>query len=283
MQDIAYVKGRFGPLSEAVVSIEDRGFQFADGVYEVLVAPGGRPFRLPQHLARLKRSTDGIDLMIDYESLGLPGIISEGIARCGHKDVMVYIQITRGVAPRNHVYGDNLTPTVVATFKARPVYSEEMRRKGVSLETVRDIRWARCSVKSTALLPNVLLKNAAQQAGYFDALIVGPDEDVRETTLANVFMVTQGVLVTPPATDKILHGVTRDYVLECASELGIESEESEFTVDELKAADEAFVSSTTMDVMAVTSIDGEPIGEGDPGPLTQRLFECFRSGMRVEA
>ena len=279
MEEIAYINGRFCSLDEATVSVEDRGFQFGDGVYEVLVAPRGRPFRLQQHLDRLKRSTDAIDLPIDYKALNLPGVIAEGIRRCGFEDVMVYLQLTRGRASRDHQYSSGMTPTVVATFKPRRVFDPAMRARGVALETARDIRWARCSVKSTALLPNVLLKNAATRRGYFDAIIVGADDFVRETSNANVFIVTGGVLRTPLATEHILHGVTRAYLLECADRLGIPCAEVDFTASEMRAADEVFICSTTMEVMPVTSVDGRTIGNGKPGETTMRLLACFRDDL----
>ncbi len=281
MRDIAYVNGEFSDLAEARVSVEDRGFQFADGVYEVIVAPGGRPFRLEQHLGRLKRSTDGIDLAVDYASLDLPGVIAEGIRRCGFKDVMVYIQITRGVAPRGHEFPRDVTPTVVATFKARPVYDPELRRRGVSLKTFPDIRWARCSIKSIALLPNVLVKHETGREGYYDAIFVDSEGMVRETTRTNIFIVTGGTLRTPPLSEHILHGVTRNYVLECARASGVACAEEDFSAATLLAADEAFISSTTADIIPVTRVDDQPIGNGQPGPITQRLYACF-AGARAD-
>jgi len=274
MEEIAFINGRFCSLSEATISIEDRGFQFGDGVYEVIVARRGRPFRLAQHLDRLKRSTDAIDLPVDYAALNLPAVIEEGVRRCGFDEVMIYIQITRGVAPRDHVYSGDITPTVAATFKARPVHTHA-RARGVALETTSDIRWAKCSVKSTALLANVLIKNAARRRGFFDAVILGEGDVVRETAVANIFIVNDGAIRTPPATDHILHGVTRGYLLECAARLGIPCREVHFSRSEMLAADEVFITSTTMNVMPVTSIDGSAIGDGKPGTIAERLLGCF--------
>ena len=279
MKEVAYVNGVFGDLAEARIPIEDRGFQFADGVYEVVIAPGKRPFRLREHLERLKRSTDAIGLAVDYDALDLPGVIREGIKRSGFEDCTIYVQITRGVGPRDHLYPDNVAPTVVATFKAKPVYDRAFRERGVALETVRDIRWGRCHIKSIALLPNVMLKNAARQRGRFDAVMLGPDDTVRETTTANVFIIRDGVLRTPPADERILHGVTRDYILECARDLPIQSEEVRFTAGELLAADEVFISSTTIDIMPVSNIDDCPIGSGRAGVETLALLERFYEGM----
>ncbi|MCP4593399.1 MAG: D-amino acid aminotransferase [bacterium] len=279
MSELAYVNGVFCDPADAKVSIEDRGFQFADGVYEVLVAPGGRLFRAAEHLERLRRSCEAIDLQVDFDALDLSAVIREGISRSGFEDVMVYVQITRGVVPRDHVYPDGLTPTVVATFKPKPVHDDAFRRTGVALETAQDIRWARCSVKSIALLPNVMLKQAARRRGRFDAVLVGPDGNVREASCANIFAITGGTLRTPPPDEQILHGVTRAYILECARDLGIPTEEAELPVADLLAADEVFISSTTMDIMPVATIDDQTIGAGQAGPVTWRLLERFRRNL----
>jgi D-alanine transaminase len=281
MPEIAYVNGVFGPLAEARVSIEDRGFQFADGIYEVLVCPGGRPFRMAEHLARLRRSAEGINLPLDLAALDLPGIVAEGVKRCGFADVMAYVQITRGVAARDHVFPQEFKPTVVATFKAKPVIAPAVRQQGVALETTPDIRWDKCYIKSTALLANVLMKNAARRRGRHDAIIVGRDGFVRETTCANVFMVKGGRVITPPASEHILHGVTRSYVLECTAKLRLATEERDFTVEEMLKADEVFITSTTQDVLAARMIDDQQIGAGRCGPIAERLNACFREGMLV--
>ncbi len=277
MQPIAYVNGVFCGMEEAKVSIEDRGFQFADGVYEVIAARGRQPFRLQQHLERLQRSADAIGLAVDLDSLTLPKVIDEGIARCGYEDVMVYVQLTRGVAPRKLECFAATRPTVVATFRALPVFSHELRQRGVALRSVRDTRWAYCSVKSVSLLANVLLKRKTQQDGFFDALIIGPDDLVREATSANVFAVVNGILRTPPLSEHILHGVTRDYVLECAKDVGIESREEEMLLRDVIAAEEVFLCSTTKDIVPVSSIDGQTIASGLPGPVTRELLQLFPS------
>lgn len=282
MPEIAYVNGSFIPVAEARVSIDDRGFQFADSVYEVVVAPGGKPFRLEQHLLRLIASGDGISLPIDIEGLGIRSLIEEGIRRAGFADTVVYIQITRGVAPRDHIYSADLAPTVVATFKAKPVYDARLYRQGLSLTVLDDIRWANPCIKSTALLANSMLKNAARKKGYADAILISPDRLVRETTCANVFIVARGTLRTPPATRHILRGITRDAVLECAEAEGIPTDETDFNVQALLDSDEVFITSTTQDVMPVTQVDGTIIGGGKPGPVTLRLLERLRAMASAE-
>ncbi len=281
MPEIAYVNGKFMDLADAVVPIEDRGFQYGDGVYEVIVAPAGEPFKLNDHMNRLRASTCAINLPVDYEALDLPSVIREGIAWSGFQDVLIYIQITRGVAPRNHIYSDDMQPTVVVTFKAKPVYDPELHTCGVTMETVEDVRWAWRDVKSIALLANIVLKNAARRRGFWDAIIVGADGVVCETTSANLFIVTHGVMRTAPATDRILHGVTRKCVLEFAEQLGISCLECDFTVAEMITAEEVFATSSTLDVLPVVSIDGHTIGEGVPGPVSNRLISCFPTGWGI--
>jgi D-alanine transaminase len=281
MSEIAYVNGVFGPLADAKVSIEDRGFQFADGIYEVVVAPSGRPFRLDDHITRFRRSAEGIGLAVDFTALNLPAVIAEGIQRSGFKDALVYIQITRGAAARDHVFPEKIKPTVVATFKAKPVIAPAVRERGVTLMTTRDIRWERCYIKSVALLANVLMKNEARRLGCHDAIIVSDEGIVRETTCANVFFVKAGRLVTSPASDHILHGVTRAYLLECAASLKIPVDERDFTVPEMLSADEVFITSTTQDVLPASIIDGHTIGAGRCGPISEKLNACFQHGMLV--
>jgi D-alanine transaminase len=275
MPDIACVNGVFSPLAEARVPLEDRGYQFADGVYEVIVAPDGRPFLLDEHLDRLAASLEGIALPVDVASFDLPKLIAQGIERCGHRDVMIYVQITRGIASRDHVFPQQVAPTVVLTFKAKPQYDPEMRRRGVALMTMRDIRWAKCNIKSIALLPSVLLKNQARAQGYFDALILSDDDIVRETSAANLFIVSGGTLRTPPKSERILHGITRGFVLASAARLGISVEERDFDLDVLRAASEVFITSTTMDIMPVTRVDETNIANGRIGAITERLAACF--------
>ena len=279
MPELAYVNGEFCGLAEARVSVEDRGFQFADGVYEVIVAYGNRPFRLEEHLARLARSLDSIGLEFDIQEQALEEMIATGIARAGYGETMVYLQVTRGTAARAHVCPHSTRPTVVATFKPKPRLDPALRERGLSVVTVEDIRWARCDVKSIALLPAVLARHEAQRGGYDDAIFVGPGGLVREATVANLFAVCDGVLVTPPKSEAILHGVTRAYVLECAARIEVPHKEAELTVTELAAAREVLLSSTTMDIIGVTRLNDAPVGEQRVGPVTRALYEQFCRGI----
>ncbi len=275
MSDIACINGTFMPLSEAVVPIEDRGYQFADGVYEVIVAHGGVPFLLDEHLARLQRSADGIELNLECSTLGLGKLIQGGIEQCGYGDVMVYLQITRGIASREHAYAADLTPNLVMTFKRKPIIDPALRTAGIELETVADTRWAHCSIKSIALLANIMLKNAAKQRGFFDAIITTPDDEILETSCANVFIVGGGKLITPVADTRILHGITRGHILKFARIEQIPCEERSISKSEMLAADEVFITSSSIDVLSARSIDGQPIGTGKPGPVAARLLKGF--------
>lgn len=279
MPEIAYVNGSFCDLGQATVSIEDRGFQFADGVYEVIIAYGGVPFRLEDHLERLRRSLDLIDMPIDRASVDFEALVGEGIERCGFDPTMAYVQVTRGACSRSHVYAANMQPTVVATFKAKPVITEADRAKGVRLVTIDDTRWARCEVKSIALLPNVLAKNRALRDGYDDAIFVGPCGRIREATSANVFAARDGRLITPATDESILRGVTRRYVLECARVANVPVEEAPLTVAELESADEAFLSSSVVEVLPIGEVNGQSIGGGGTGAITERIYRIFLDGL----
>ena len=279
MPELAYVNGTFCDPVDAMVSIEDRGFQFADGVYEVVVAYAGQPFRLEQHLKRLRRSLSLVDIHVDPRRVDMEAIIREGIERSAFAETLVYLQVTRGRAPRSHTYVDSIEPTIVATFKDRPAIDPARRAKGVSVVTVEDTRWTRCEIKSIALLPNILAKNQALRDGYYDAVFVSQSGAIREATAANVFVIQAGTLVTPETDETILHGITRDYILECAHSADIPTEERRLTVADLESADEAFLSSTTLDVLAITKVNATPIVHALPDPLTNLLYQKLLAGL----
>ncbi|MEE9293901.1 MAG: aminotransferase class IV [Phycisphaerae bacterium] len=279
MPEIAYVNGRFCPIDEAVISINDRGFQFADSVYEVVAAYEGAPFRLQAHLDRLRRSLSLIDMEIDERRIDFAGIIREGIARAGFARTLAYLQVTRGVQARSHLHSADLAPTVVATFRPKPEVDPAARAAGISVVTVCDTRRVECEIKATALLANVLALNRARRKGYDDAIFVSPAGEIREGTASNVFVVRHGMLMTPVCDASILHGVTRQFVLECARRIEHPVRETRLTVADLQSADEAFFSSTTQDILAVTRVNRKPIGSGGVGPVTERLCETFLEGL----
>ncbi len=279
---VAYVNGVFSPVEEARVSIEDRGFQFGDGVYEVIAVYDRRPFLMDRHMVRLRQSCRAIGLEYDFDGRPLDPIVREGLKRSGLRDVMVYIQLTRGVAPRSHVIPPGMTPTIVMTFRALPRLTPEQRQQGARIMTTPETRWSKCYIKAVTLLPNILARNEAVAKGFDDALFVTTGGEVRECTSSNVFLVRDGRLLLPPRDESVLHGVTQGFLLECAESIGLRIDETVCTIETLKAAEEAFLSSTTAEVWGITSIDGKPVADGRVGPITRRLHETFQSRVRGE-
>jgi D-alanine transaminase len=273
--EIAYVNGEFLPLERATVHVEDRGFQFADGVYEVVRTYGGKPFATDEHLARLFRSLTAIELKVSLTVESLRSIIEEGVQRAGFAEAVVYLQITRGYAPRHRGMPKDAKPTIVMTVRELPVHATKLPANGMAVITLPEFRWARCDVKSIALLPSVLAYQAAKKAGANDAIFVQEDETVNEATAGNVFLVRQGRLHTPPKSTHILAGVTRDKLLEAARAAGIETVEERIIRSDLYAAAEIFLTSTTSEVAPVVTVDGKQIGTGKPGPVSARIYEQF--------
>ncbi len=275
MPDIGFVNGQFMPLAEAVVSVEDRGFQFGDGVYEVIRTYGGRPFQLNAHLARLERSAKAIDLPCPLSSAQWAERVAEGIRLAGYQECKVYLQLTRGPAPRDHVFPTAVHPTVVMTVRELHLLSEGLR-SGVGAITIPDFRWGRCDIKSIGLLANVLARQRAKEAGAFEAIFIR-DGEVTEGAVSNVMIVRRGVLVTAPEGEHILSGVTRSLVLELARKEGLAVQERPVSEAELRGADEVFLTGTTVEVLPVNRIDGITIGSGRPGPVASLLAARFRS------
>ncbi len=275
ISELAFVNGEFSPIGEARVSVEDRGFQFGDGVYEVLVAGEHGVFLLDEHLRRLKRSAAAVGIQYDFERRPLKPVIFEGLQRCGLSPAMIYIQLTRGAAPRHHVVPDTIEPTIVLTWRRRNLLPEADRAAGVRVITTKDIRWDHCFIKAITLLPNVMAKTEAYRRGCFDALFVDDKGEVKESTTANVFVVRNGKVRIPPRNESILHGITQGFVIDCARNIGVDLQETRIDQEELRSADEVFLSSTTIEVLSVTSIDDRPVADGKPGPVSRRLFEEF--------
>ena len=282
MPEIAYVNGRFGPLAEAVVSVEDRGYQFADGVYEVVATYGGCPFALEPHLTRLQSNLEALHLPLDLRAYGLRAKLMEGIERSGFSETLVYIQVTRGVAPRQHQFPPTpVSPTVVMTFKKLHSRPAALYDHGVEVISTADLRWKRCDIKSIALLPNILAKQAAAQVGAFEALLVDAAGRVTEGASTSAFCVRTGRLCTAPVGPHILPSITRGILLDLARQLGIPIEEEFCTLDQFKAADEVFIAGTTLEAMPVVRIDDAVIGEGSPGPITQQIRAAFLESLNL--
>ena len=274
MGEMAFVNGRFLSLAGASVSIEDRGFQFGDGVYEVIRTYGGRPFMLHAHLARLNRSAKAIGLRQPYSLERWSGYMEEGLRLAAFTESKIYVQITRGVAPRDHVYAPQLEPTVVMTIRELHPLSPAVQTAGVDAMTLDDVRWGRCDIKSLNLLPNVLARQQAKEAGVFEAILVKNGE-VTEGSVSNVIIVDNRTLMTAPEGPRILSGVTREVVLRSARQEGLEVHEQYPSRENLFGASEVFLTGTTVEVLPVVRIDGKPIGSGEPGPVTRQLAKRF--------
>jgi len=275
MPDVACVNGRFMPLAEATVSVEDRGFQFGDGVYEVIRTYQGRPFELEGHLARLERSAQALNIPQPYSRSTWTQYVLEGIKRAGYPEAKIYLQITRGAAPRDHAFPANATATVVITIREFHALSPELQNFGVSAIVINDLRWGRCNIKSVNLLANVLARQQAKQAGVFETILV-KDGQVTEGAVSNVMAIQAGAVITPPEGPQILSGITRGLVLELARKDGIPVQERPIPQSDLFCVDELFLTGTTIEVIGVVKVNDKAIGTGRPGPITHRLASLFR-------
>ncbi|HXD44005.1 MAG TPA: D-amino-acid transaminase [Pseudolabrys sp.] len=274
MSRIAYVNGRYLPHAQAAVSIEDRGYQFADGVYEVCEVRGGRLVDETRHMARLDRSLRELRMARPMSAKALSHVLRETVRRNRVHDGIVYLQVTRGTAPRDFPFpAAGTRPSLVVTSRSfNRAKLEQQAEKGIDVVTVPDIRWQRVDIKSVALLPNVLAKQAARDKGAREAWMVDAQGRVTEGASSNAWIVTRdGVLVTRPLDTGILPGITRSVVMDELKALGLKVEERPFTVEEAYAAREAFVTSASQIVMPVVSIDGRPVGNGAPGLIAGRL------------
>ena len=280
---LVYLNGSYLPAEQATLSVLDRGFVFGDGVYEVTRVVNGVPFAEGAHYERLGRSIRGLRL---DEAGAEPATLSAVSARLLREndlldgEATVYVQVTRGVAARTHAFPQPAVRSTVYVSVARFVPNRQMREKGVAVITTPDIRWARCDLKTVNLLPNVLAKQAAVDAGAFEAIFVR-DGAVTEGAHTNLFGVLDGVVRTYPRCNYILGGITRDVVIELAAEAGVPLREEPMLADDLARAEELFITGTTTDVTSVVQVDGRPVGNGRPGPIARRLYELLAARMRT--
>jgi len=276
MSRIAYVAGQYLMHRQAAVHIEDRGFQFADGVYEVIAVNGGRLVDEAPHLTRLHRSLAELRIAPLIGDSALKIVIREIVRRNGVNTGIVYLQITRGAAPREHAFPKAAKPTLVVTARRSRPPDPRLGRDGIAVITIPDIRWQRCDIKSVALVANVLGKQAARERGAYEAWLVDRIGQVTEGTSTNAWIVTEDdTVVTRAADTAILNGVTRLAILDIIRREGYRLVERPFTVAEAKAAREAFLTSTTADLLPVVRIDDSPVGEGRPGPLGEKLRAAY--------
>jgi D-alanine transaminase len=278
MSRIAYVNGRYLPQNAATVHVEDRGYQFSDGVYEVCEVRGGRVIDQRRHLARLRRSLDELDIAMPMSETALGIIMRECMRRNRVRNGIIYLQITRGVARRDHGFPPPGThPSVVVTARSIDFAgNERTAAEGLAVITLPDNRWQRVDIKSISLLPNVLAKQAARERGAKEAWFVDRDGQVTEGASSNAWIVTKGgKVVTRPADNGILRGITRSVLIDVIKAQGLEFEERPFTVAEAQAAREAFLTSASQIVMPVVRIDDRPVGNGAPGSVATALRAEF--------
>lgn len=283
MGRIVYVNGAYVPEEEAKVSVFDRGFLFADAVYEVTSVIGGKLVDFPGHLARLHRSLGELDMAAPASDAEIEAVNRELVARNAVDEGMVYLQVTRGAADRDFAFPVDATPGFVAFTQARPVVDTAAGRNGIRVISTPDIRWARRDIKTVQLLAPSLCKMMAKKAGADDAWLV-EDGFVTEGTSNNAWIVTRdGTVVTRELSDAILHGITRAAVIAYGREAQVRIEERKFTIAEAQAAAEAFYTSASAFVTPVVAIDGVPVGDGKPGPVTRRLREIYIAESRARA
>jgi D-alanine transaminase len=273
---IVYLNGQFLPIEEAKISVLDRGFVYGDGVYELIPVYSRRSFRLPQHLVRLQHSLDGIRLANPHSEAEWTSIISELIARQPFDDQGVYFQVTRGVAKRDHTFPAGVAPTVFMMSNPLAVPTAEQVEKGVAVVTADDNRWQRCDLKTISLVGNVLMRQLAADAGAVETVMFR-DGNLTEASASNVLVVIRGVIVAPPKDHLILPGITYGAAYEFAREAGLPFEIRTVSRAEVQVADEMWLSSSTKEVIAVTTMDGRPFASGTPGPVFRKMHALFQA------
>lgn len=270
----AILNGDIVNRAEAKVDIEDRGYVFGDGVYEVIRVYNGKMFTVKEHLERFERSSANIGIHLPYGTEQITGMLEELVEKNNLQLGIIYMQVTRGVAPRVHAFPDqNVTPALTAFTREMPRPLAGLAN-GVKTILTEDIRWLRCDIKSLNLLGNILAKQKAAEQGCYEA-IQHRGQDVTEGSSSNIFIVKNGIITTHQSDNLILKGITKDVILQLCSANNIPVEERTFTLDELAAADEVFLSSTTSEVMPIVELDGKKVGNGAPGPVTRKLQELF--------
>ncbi len=279
-QPTVYLNGRFVPMDEARIPVLDRGFIFGDGVYEVIPAYSGYPFRMAQHLARLQKSLDAIKLVNPMTAAQWGRLVKRMIALNEGRDQAVYLQVTRGVARRDHAFPAVATPTVFMMSNPMSVPPKELVARGCACVSATDNRWLRCDIKSTSLLGNVLMRQRAAEAGCLETILFR-DGFLSEASASNVLVVHARTVSAPPNNHLVLPGTTNDVVIELLRKARIALELREVHEDEVRAADEIWLTSATKEVLAVTRLDGRPVGTGKPGPVFKRVYRLYQEYKRT--
>jgi len=273
---IVYLNGEFVPLGDAHISVLDRGFIYGDGVYEVVPIYGRQPFRMPQHLARLQHSLDGIRLANPHSTTQWDALIRELAVKQPFADQALYLQVTRGVAKRDHAFPPGVPQTVFMMSNPLPLPSREQVEQGVAVVTAEDNRWHRCDLKTTSLVGNVLMRQLAVDANAVETVMFR-DGLLTEASASNVLIVRGGTVVAPPKDHLILPGITYDATLEVTRAAGVPLEVRKVTQHEALAADEMWLSSSTKEVLAITRLDGSPFAGGVPGPVFRKVWQAFQA------
>ena len=276
-----YLNGQYMPIEEAKISVLDRGFIFGDGVYEVIPVYSRKSFRLAEHLRRMQHSLDGIRLQNPHSEGEWTGIINELVARNSGEDQYLYLHITRGVAKRDHAFPNPpVKPTLFMMSSPLPAPSAALLQSGVCAVTAQDNRWLRCDIKAIALLPNVLLRQMAVDAGCAETILIRDNSFMTEGAASNIFVVKNGNLLAPPKDNLMLPGITYDVILEIAAANNIPHEVRRITAAEVFSADELLLTSSTKEVLAITQLDGKPVGSGKPGAMFARLHGLYQDFKR---
>lgn len=275
MTQTVYLNGKFLPMEQAFVPVLDRGFIFGDGVYEVIPVYSHHPFRLDEHLRRLQSSLDSIRLANPHSSVEWSQLVRELIRLDGSEDQSVYLHITRGVAKRDHPFPKAVAPTVFMMSSPLITPPSTQVENGVTAITAVDNRWDRCNIKAIALLPNVLLRQLAVDAGANETVLFR-DGILTEGTASNIFAVEQGAILAPPKDNHMLPGITYDLVLELAEANGIPVQIGKFDEARIRNADELWLTSSTREVLAITQLDHQPIGNGRPGPIFHQMHMLYQ-------
>jgi D-alanine transaminase len=280
MSEIVYLNGEFLPLDEARIPVLDRGFIFGDGVYEVIPVYSRHPFRLPQHLSRLQHSLDSIRLANPLSDSEWTRLLEDIVARNAGEDQSVYLQVTRGVAKRDHAFPQDVKQTVFMMTGPLSTPARELIERGVPGITAIDYRWLRCDIKSVSLLANCLLRQSAVDAGAAE-VVMFRDGLLTEGSSSNVFAVAGGRLLAPRKDHLVLPGITYDVILELADAHGIPTDVRGITEAEVRGADEIWVTSSTKEVLAITTLDGHAVGSGKPGPLFRNMHRLYQEFKRT--
>ena len=281
MTQTVYLNGKFLPIEQAYVPVLDRGFIFGDGVYEVIPVYSGHPFRLREHLKRLDQSLAAIRLPNPHDASTWERLIRELLVpnmacSAAYKDISLYLQVTRGSAPRDHAFPAETVPTVFMMCSPLVTPSDAVREQGVAAISADDFRWDRCDIKAISLLPNVLLRQMAVDAGAIETVLFR-DGILTEGAVSNIFAVENSVILAPPKDNHMLPGITYDLILELAEANDIPLEIGYFEEARIRAADELWTTSSAREILPITSLNGKPIADGKPGPVFKRMYEIYQN------